>query len=79
MREVFHGPVTYVSVPLETVEWSRFDFVSVDLYRGAELTDRFTEVQDRYLARPQGTHIGYSSLQKPVGLCSIIASHERVG
>ena len=31
-REVFHGPVTYASVPLETVEWSRFDFVSVDLY-----------------------------------------------
>ncbi len=49
-REVFHGPVTYASVPLETVEWSRFDFVSVDLYRGAQLKDRFTDVLHRYLA-----------------------------
>jgi len=47
VREDFHGPVTDASVPLETVEWSRFDFVSVDLYRGAELTDRFTEVLER--------------------------------
>jgi len=50
VREVFHGPVTYASVPLETVEWSRFDIVGVDLYRGAEFKDRFTEVLDRYFA-----------------------------
>lgn len=49
-REVFHGPVTYASVPLETVGWSRFDFVSVDLYRGAQLKDRFTDVLHRYFA-----------------------------
>lgn len=49
-REVFHGPVTYASVPLETVQWSRFDFVSVDLYRGAQLKDRFTDVLHRYFA-----------------------------
>jgi hypothetical protein len=29
---VFHGPVTYASVPLETGDWSPFDVVSVDLY-----------------------------------------------
>ena len=50
VREVFHGPVTYASVPLETVEWSRFDCVSVDLYRGAELKDRFTGVLHGYFA-----------------------------
>jgi len=50
VREVFRGPVTYASVPLETVEWSRFDFVSVDLYRGAQLKDRFTDVLHRYFA-----------------------------
>jgi hypothetical protein len=49
-REVFHGPVTYASVPLETVDWSRFDLVSVDLYRGAQLKDRFTDVLHRYFA-----------------------------
>jgi hypothetical protein len=50
VREVFHGPVTYASVPLETVEWSRFDFVSVDLYRDARIKDRFTDVLHRYFA-----------------------------
>jgi len=50
VRGVFHGPVTYASVPLETVEWSRFDYVSVDFYRGAELKDRFTDVLHRYFA-----------------------------
>jgi hypothetical protein len=50
VRGVFHGPLTYASVPLETVEWSRFDYVSVDLYRGAELKDRFTDVLHRYFA-----------------------------
>src|SRR5258708_18680522 len=49
-REVFHGPVTYASVPLETVDWSRFDYVSVDLYLGAQLKDRFTDVLHRYFA-----------------------------
>jgi hypothetical protein len=50
VREVFHGSVTYPSVPLETVEWSRFDFVSVDLYRDARLRDRFSEILRRYFA-----------------------------
>ena len=48
VRQVFHGAITYASVPLETVEWSRFDFVSVDLYRDARLRDRFGDVLGRY-------------------------------
>ncbi len=50
VREVFHGSLTYASVPLETVEWSRFDFVGVDLYRDARLRDRFSEILQRYFA-----------------------------
>ena len=50
VREVFHGLVTYASVPLETVDWSRFDFVSADLYRDARLKDRFAEILRRYFA-----------------------------
>ncbi len=50
VREVFHGRVTYASVPLETVEWSRFDFVSLDLYRDARLRDRFREILGHYFA-----------------------------
>jgi hypothetical protein len=39
VKEVFHGPITYFSVPLETVEWSPFDFVGTDLYRDARIKD----------------------------------------
>ena len=55
VRQVFHGPVTYASVPLETVDWSRFDLVGVDLYRGAEFHARFTGVLRSYFAfgRPE--------------------------
>jgi hypothetical protein len=47
VREIFHGPITYASVPLETVDWSRVDFVGLDLYRDARIRDRFTEVLGR--------------------------------
>lgn len=48
VREVFRGPVTYASVSLETVEWSGFDIVSVDLYREARIKDQFAGLLDRY-------------------------------
>jgi hypothetical protein len=57
VREVFHGAVTYASVPLETVEWSRFDFVGLDLYRDARMRDRFGEI----LA-------GYFTFERPVAI-----------
>jgi hypothetical protein len=50
VRGVFGGPLTYASVPLETVDWSRFDVVSADLYRDTRIKDRFTEVLHRYFA-----------------------------
>ena len=38
VRHVFHGNTTYASVArIETVDWSIFDFVSIDIYR-----DKFT-------------------------------------
>jgi hypothetical protein len=48
VRQVFKGSVTYASVPLEIVDWSRFDFVSVDLYRDARIKDRFTDLLRRF-------------------------------
>lgn len=33
IKDHFHGPVTYASAPWETVDWTRFDLVSADLYR----------------------------------------------
>ncbi|MEV4163508.1 hypothetical protein [Nonomuraea dietziae] len=41
VRERFGGKVTYASVPLERVDWEPFDIVSMDLYRSAEVADRF--------------------------------------
>jgi hypothetical protein len=43
VRERFGGRVTYAAIQLERVDWARFDIVSVDLYRSAEVADRFTD------------------------------------
>jgi hypothetical protein len=43
VRDCFGGKVTYASVPLEGVDWAPFDIMSVDLYRSAEIADRFAE------------------------------------
>jgi hypothetical protein len=43
VREHFGGQVTYASVPLERVDWAPFDIMSMDLYRSAEVADRFAE------------------------------------
>jgi hypothetical protein len=43
VRERFGGKVTYASVPLDRVDWTPFDFVSVDLYRSKEIVDQFAD------------------------------------
>ena len=50
VRQRFKGGVTYASVPLEAVDWSRFDFVAVDLYRDAQTRDRFGGLLRRFFA-----------------------------
>ena len=40
----FKGSVTCASVPLEIVDWSRFDFVSVDLHPDVRIRNRFTDL-----------------------------------
>ena len=58
VRQVFHGPVTYFSVPFETVEWSAFDFIGTDLYRDAVHKDAYGELAKRYLAYGKPVLIG---------------------
>lgn len=49
VRGAFRGSVTYAPVPLEMVDWSLFDFVSVDLHRGAQISaDQFTDILRRF-------------------------------
>ncbi|ASF06235.1 hypothetical protein NBRGN_054_00360 [Nocardia brasiliensis NBRC 14402] len=43
VRERFEGPVTYASIQFERIDWSLFDIVAVDLYRSAEVADRFQD------------------------------------
>src|SRR5262249_50674942 len=43
IRARFGGRVTYASIPLERVDWTLFDIHAVDLYRSADIADRFTE------------------------------------
>jgi hypothetical protein len=44
VRSRFGGKLTYASVGhLERVEWTSFDFVSLDSYRSAEVADRYRE------------------------------------
>jgi hypothetical protein len=50
VRQVFKGSVTYASVPLETVDWGRFDVVAVDLYRDARIRDHFGDLLRRFFA-----------------------------
>ncbi|WP_040793696.1 hypothetical protein [Nocardia paucivorans] len=41
IRAHFRGRLTYCAVPLEHIDWTPFDFVSVELIRSAEVADRF--------------------------------------
>ena len=43
VRARFGGPVTYASIPLERVDPSRFDIVSVDSYRSADTAAGFAD------------------------------------
>ncbi|HWO63643.1 MAG TPA: hypothetical protein VNO31_26785 [Umezawaea sp.] len=43
VRERFGGRVTYAAIPLERVDWEPFDVMGLDMYRSAEIADRYTE------------------------------------
>ncbi|RSS58980.1 hypothetical protein [Streptomyces sp. WAC01280] len=69
VRERFGGPVTYASVPLERVDWTPFDIVSVDLYRSAEHADGFADgVRDLVAHGPQGAQGAQGAQGKPLAI-----------
>ena len=43
VRKRFGGKLTYAAIPPERVDWAPFDLVSLDLYRSAEIADRYAE------------------------------------
>ncbi|MHA6629387.1 hypothetical protein ACU61A_28455 [Pseudonocardia sichuanensis] len=43
VRERFGGRITYAAIPFEQIDWSRFDIVTLELIRSAEVADRFRD------------------------------------
>jgi len=43
VRERFGGKVTYAAIQFERVDWERFDIVTYELIRSAEVADRFRD------------------------------------
>lgn len=41
VRKQFAGRITYAAMPLEGVDWTGFDIISLDLYRSIEVADHF--------------------------------------
>ncbi|WP_020664598.1 hypothetical protein [Amycolatopsis benzoatilytica] len=41
VRQHFYGPVTYAAIQYEQLDWSRFDFVTMELIRSAAVADIF--------------------------------------
>lgn len=58
VRQVFRGNITYMSVPFETIDWSLFDFVGVDIYRETRIKDSFSDLIKRYFAHHKPVVIG---------------------
>ena len=58
VRSHFHGRVTYCSLPLEGVDWSKFDIISTDAgYRDAELAAGFADAIREFAAQDKFTAI----------------------
>ncbi|HEY4024330.1 MAG TPA: hypothetical protein VGM75_36980 [Pseudonocardiaceae bacterium] len=43
VREHFHGRITYAAIPFERIDWTRFDIMSVELIRSAEVADQYQD------------------------------------
>jgi hypothetical protein len=53
VRRRFGGKITYASVPLEGVDWTPFDIVSVDAHRSKEVADIYQEGIRTLVAQPK--------------------------
>src|SRR6266566_2859691 len=51
VRERFGGKISYASIPFEGVDWTPFDFISVDAYRSIAVADRYRDDMRALVAR----------------------------
>jgi hypothetical protein len=73
VRKVFHGKVAYASAPIEAVDWSLFDFVCLDYYRGKKNRDTYGERLARQFAFDKPVII------TEVGLCTYRGAEQKGG
>jgi hypothetical protein len=73
VRKVFRGSVTYASAPIETVDWSLFDYISVDYYRGKRNRKSYEERLKRYFA------YGKPVIISEVGCCTYQGAEDKGG
>jgi hypothetical protein len=71
VREVFQGQITYASIPIEAVDWSLFDIVGLDYYRGAKNRDTYGERLKRHFAH------GKPVMITEVGLCAYQGAEDK--
>jgi hypothetical protein len=57
-RKSFRGPLTYMSLPFEAVDWEPFDFVGVDHYRDAQNKDSYSQMIGKYKATGKPVVVG---------------------
>lgn len=72
-RDTFRGPLTYASVPIEAVDWTPFDIVSVDYYRGKKNRRTYGEGLRHYLAD------GKPVVVTEVGCCTYQGAEDKGG
>jgi len=73
VRSVFHGPVTYASAPIEAIDWSLFDHVGVDYYRGKRNRASYAERLKRYFAH------GKPVIITELGCCAYQGAEDKGG
>jgi hypothetical protein len=71
VRNVFHGPVTYASAPIEAVDWSLFDFLCLDYYRVKQNRDSYGPLLKRHFVH------GKSVIISQVGLCAYQGAEDK--
>jgi hypothetical protein len=70
VRDVFNGPLTYASLPWETVDWGLFDFVGIDHYRDARIRERYVAMLEPLFDSGKPvviTEVGWGTCRAPEG------------
>lgn len=73
VKKAFHGQITYASAPIEAVDWSLFDFIGLDYYRGKQNRNSYGESLKRRLG------YGKPIVITEMGLCTYNGAEEKGG